>query len=308
MLVLAGLAIADPPVAGPRTDGAGEFFDVLNVITRPEPKKDVWNVAEISAPLSWLTAVGPASLVPDLPQLPGADAFQNLLDRLTGDGPGLRSEPAPLALAGVRRDPGRWRYRQETADTLYRLTTKIETPDPFEVRTLPYGGRDWKAEEKFQVPLPLPPVVAEQMFVFGQFSGAGDSFNNQQTTLNGKTGVGVKWSLLAGSELQFRYGTLFNYADVYRTTRFSERTQPAVEVLAKLPLPLIGPWQLEYTGSALPALTSADHDQLRQELKLALPLKGDSEFEFGARYRWDYVQTTPWADRAQLFLGVKLRH
>ena len=60
----------------------------------------------------------------------------------------------------------------------------------------------------------------------------------------------------------------------------------------------------------LPAgLQNLTYDQFKSELRLAYPLAGDNELEFGARYRWDITPTpTPWVDRAQLFLGVKLRH
>src|SRR5262249_61197043 len=87
--------------------------------------------------------------------------------------------------------------------------------------------------------------------------------------------------------------------------RYHAGAKPAVELVARMPL--VGPLELEYTGSAIPAVTRSDTDQFKQELRLALPLKGDNEVEFGARYRWD-TSPTPWVDRAQLFLGVKLRH
>ena len=109
-------------------------------------------------------------------------------------------------------DPGRWRYQQETVGSLYRRRTKLEVPDPHEVFS-PYGGRDWKAQEKLHVPVPIPIPLAEQLFVYGQFDGSGDTLKQQQTTLYGKTGVGVKWALIAGSEVQLRYATLFSYAE-----------------------------------------------------------------------------------------------
>ena len=102
--------------------------------------------------------------------------------------------------------------------------------------------------------------------------------------------------------MQLRYATLMSYE-----VTTPGRVQPALEVLAKLPL--MGPLSLEYTGAAIPAVARTDYDQLKSELRLAYPLTGDNELEFGARYRWDITPTpTPWVDRAQLFLGVKLRH
>jgi Protein of unknown function, DUF481 len=213
---------------------------------------------------------------------------------------------------GLTKNPGRWLYKGTADGGLFRLTTKIEHPDPNDLETLPYGARDWKAEEKVQVPLPLDTPVAQQVYLFGQVSGNGDSFNNRQTTLNGKTGFGLKWSVFGDSELQLRYGTMFTYADVYSNSRFQERARPAVEILAKTPL--IGPLSVEYTGSALPALSANQPDQLQQELRFAVPFRGDNEFEIGARYRWETVPTLsattplPWYDRAQLFIGLKFRH
>ena len=193
-----------------------------------------------------------------------------------------------------------------TGGGLYKRRSKLEVPDPIDVWN-PYAGRNWMAQEKLSIPVPVPLPGAEQLFVYGQFDGSGDALNNVHTSIYGKTGIGVKWALIAKSELQLRYGTLFSYADPNSAGRFQERAQPAVEVMARLPI--FGPLEIEYTGSAIPAVTRTDTDQLRQELRLALPLRGDNELEFGARYRWEYSQeTTPWSERATLFLGVKFRH
>ncbi len=295
---MAGPLYASSPPESPRAD---DFFSQLG-LARTVPERDVWGVAE-SPPANWMTAAGPVAGTISASGT-GAD-FQQLLDRVSEDGPRLTTSTDHWN--GLNRDPGWWRYRVVRTESLYRLATKLELPDPFEVRSSPFGGRDWKAEEKMQIPVPIPVPVAEQLFVYGQFNGSGDALNNQMTALTGKTGLGLKWSLLWKTELQLKYGALFNYPELYGPTRGIDRAKPAVEVVATVPL--IGPWQLEYTGAALPAVSRADPDQIRQELRLAFPLRGDGEFEFGARYRWeDGPLATPWLDRAQLFLGVKFRH
>jgi Protein of unknown function, DUF481 len=292
-----------PPSTASRADGRVNFFEAVGASRPAGLGQDVWRVTEDApAPLAWMTATDPLAPPPDLPAFGAADSFQQLLDRMADADD--RRGPVVDPWTGMNRDPGRWRYKLERSESLYKRTTKLELPDPAEVRTVPYGGRDWKAQEKVQIPVPIPVMVAEQLFVYGQFDGSGDTLNSQQTSLSGKTGVGMKWSLVAGSELQLRYATLFSYADA-GASRSQDRAQPAVELVARLPL--VGPLELEYTGSAIPAVTRTDTDQFKQELRLALPLKGDNELEFGARYRWDTTQT-PWVDRAQLFLGVKLRH
>lgn len=290
-----------PPRAAP-----ADFFAALG-LTAPAPAdRDVWQLTTPTAPVpfGWMTASGPLPTGPEAPTLPTA-AFQQLLDRFADDGP--RWSASGSGSERINNDPGRLRYQFERTDSLHYRRLRLEVPDAYEVHALPYGSRDWKAEDKVRVPVPIPVPTAEQMFVYGQFNGSGDSLNNLSTTLSGKTGLGVKWALLGKSELQLKSGALFNYSDATGWSRNPDRAKPAVEVVATVPL--AGPWSLEYTGSALPAVSRADPDQIRQELRLAFPLRGDGEFEFGARYQWlDTPQVTPWVDRAQLFLGVKFRH
>jgi hypothetical protein len=295
--LLAGPLCADPPAVPARADGPPDFFTAIGLDRRPDPTADVWKVAESPSPFAWMTDVRPHPVGAGAVSFGRADPFQQILDRMADADD--RSRPTATA-PGLIVDPGRWRYKQEISGDLFRRTTKLEVPDPQEV-WVPYGGRSWKAQEKVQIPVPVAVPTAEQLFVYGQFDGSGDALTHQQTSLSGKSGVGVKWALIAGSELQLRYATLLSYADASPS-----RVLPSLEVLAKLPL--VGPLQLEYTGAAIPAVARTDTDQFKQELRLAYPLKGDNELELGARYRWDLTPSTPWVDRAELFLGVKLRH
>jgi hypothetical protein len=297
VLVLAAPLCAEPPDAPARVDDPPDFFAALGLARRPDPAADLGHLTDLPAP-NWMTDAGPLPATPAASNFAGPNAFQQVLDRMVD----ADDRPRPsFAAPGLIVDPGRWRFKQEMAGDLFRRTTKVEVPDPQEV-WVPYGGRNWKAQEKVQIPVPISVPLAEQLFVYGQFDGSGDALTHQQTSLSSKSGVGLKWALLAGSELQLRYATLMSYE---LTT--PGRVQPALEVLAKLPL--MGPLSLEYTGAAIPAVARTDYDQLKSELRLAYPLKGDNELEFGARYRWDITPTpTPWVDRAQLFLGVKLRH
>jgi len=300
LLALAGPLAAEPPPDGPRAEDPADFLSALGVARRPDPAADIWRITESPAPFAWMTAADPLPTSTDVLAPGSSGSFHQLLDRLGSTDEVPRG--TLIVQPGMTIDPGRWRYQQETIGGLYRRKTKLELPDPHEVFS-PYGGRDWKAQEKLQIPVPIPVPLAEQLFVYSQFDGSGDTLKQQQTALSGKTGVGLKWALIAGSELQLRYATLFKYADLDGPSR----AQPAVEVMARLPL--VGPLELEYTGSAIPAVARTDTDQFKQELRFAYPLRGDNELEFGARYRWEYTPTpSPWVDRAQLFLGVKLRH
>jgi hypothetical protein len=296
--VFAVPVLAEPSTDFSRADDPLDFFTALGLSRRPDPTTDVWHVVEPPCPLSWMSDSGLLSVCPgESPTGPG-DAFTQVLARMSDDRPYSQFGYAP----GLVVDPGRWRYKLETTGDFYRRTSKVEVPDAQEVWT-PYGARDWKAQEKVQIPVPVSIPLAEQLFVYGQFDGKGDALIRQQTSLSSKSGVGVKWALIAGSELQVRYATLTSF-----DATSPSKVQPALEVLAKLPL--LGPLSLEYTGSAIPAMARTDTDQLKQELRFAYPLSGDNELEFGARYRWDVmaVTPTPWLDRAELFFGIKFRH
>jgi hypothetical protein len=278
------------------------FFDALGLTKKKEPRSDAWRVGESSTPFPWMTIPIDASTTEERFAFASAEPFAQVLDRMSPLDINHVSDGPP----GVINDPDRWRYKHERSGSFYKRRTKLELPNPNEVWS-PFAVRDWKAQEKLQIPVPVPIPAVEQLFVYGQFDGSGDALNNQQTALYGKTGVGLKWLLVSGSELQLRYATLLSYADELSVGRFQERAQPAVEVMARMPI--VGPLEIEYTGSAIPAIARTDTDQLRQELRFALPFRGDNELELGARYRWEYAPvSTPWVDRAQLFFGVRLRH
>ena len=303
LAVIALLAPSGPSSSVlPRADEP-TFLNAVGLSPLKQSTDDVWKVAD-PAPFAWMNTTPPFSTPGDPLTVDTPLSFQQILERVAP----LDEQPRIGAgLPGVITDPGRWFYKKEmTGGGLYKRRSKLEVPDPNDVWS-PQAGRNWMAQEKLSIPVPVPLPGAEQLFVYGQLDGSGDALNNVHTSIYGKTGIGVKWILLAKSELQVRYGTLFSYTDPNSAGRFQERAQPAVEVMARLPI--FGPLEIEYTGSAIPAVTRTDTDQLRQELRLALPLRGDNELEFGARYRWEYSQeTTPWADRATLFLGVKFRH
>jgi hypothetical protein len=278
--------------------------DFLKLFQPPEPLAPLDKlVPPTSAGLAWMTDPGLFAPAEEKPHF-SVGELGDVMDR---QGTGLF---AGAGKKGLYQDPDHWRFRGDLSDSFYRRTLKVDVPNPGEVAR-PFSGRNWNTEDRFQIPVPIPLPVAERLFVFGQVLGSGDALDNRTTTLSGKTGVGVKWSPLGATEVQLRYGTWLNYADVYGATRFQERPQPAIEVLAKMPL--IGAWHLDYTGSALPAVQTTVRDQFKQELRLAVPLNGgDNEFEFGARYRWEVQPTptaapTPWVDRAELFMGLKFR-
>lgn len=198
-----------------------------------------------------------------------------------------------------RNKAGRFNLSRELAVERILLKSNLEWPDHRELREIPSHPRDWKAEESLNFPI----ADRESLFVFGKLDSSGDTFNNQQLKMRGKTGVGWKYSLFEGSEVQFRTGPLVKLEEAWQT-RSMDRSQWSIEMQAKLAL--FGPLQLQYAGEALPAFTPAERRTLQQDLKLALPFGANREMHIGAKYRWeDVLAPTPWLDRTQLYLGLK---
>ena len=110
--------------------------------------------------------------------------------------------------------------------------------------------------------------------------------------------------------VQLRGGPAMRYEDPDRPTPGStnRNSEMMVEVTTKLPLPVLGAINFEYTGSAVPPITAAERERFKQNLKFALPFSDSSQFHVGARW-WTEEQTTttPFVDRAQLYLGVQLK-
>lgn len=261
--------------------------------------------------LGWLVCLGPAPAADGVPEwLPPPKPrppIWDLVSEVPVSRPGetftdlLSHVARPPADSGARFDAGRLKLSRESSLQVVSVQSSLELPDARQFREAPYLSRDWTAEESLKVPLP----AYESMFVYGSFDSSGDYDNNRQVRLRGKTGLGWKWAPFSRSEVQVRTGPVVSYADVYNPAS-QERSQLSVELQAKLDL--FGPLQLKYSGEALPRVVPADRHTLWQDLKLAVPFGTNREFHLGANYRWEDRSTTPWMDRAQLYLGLKFQH
>src|SRR5262249_29974816 len=97
------------------------------------------------------------------------------------------------------------------------------------------------------------------------------------------------------------------YTDPLRPERAQEHSELLVEVQGRLPL-LFGAG-LEYQGSAVPALTPLAHDQITQDLRLALPVGSTGKLRLGARRRWEnFAEPRATPDSMQLYMGLELAH
>jgi hypothetical protein len=159
----------------------------------------------------------------------------------------------------------------------------------------------WESDETLKLPMAGP------FFVFGQLGASTPDVEQRQYKWLGKTGVGVKVKPWLLSEVQVRGGPAVRYDDTEKLSpgQSPERSELFLEAVTKVPLPGVGPVNVEYTSYAVPAATAADHNQVNQDFKLALPISGSGQFHVGAKYRWEAASSTPWMDRAQLYMGLQ---
>lgn len=183
------------------------------------------------------------------------------------------------------------------------LNSKValhEGDDPLD----PTRRRAWETDETLKMP------VAGPLFLFGQLGASSPSVEQQQHKWLGRTGVGLKLKPWFLEEVQVRGGPVLRYDDTskLKTGQSPERSEVFLEAVTKVPLPVIGPLNVEYSGFAVPAVTPADRHQINQDVRLAKPLSGGSEFHLGAKYRWeDTPSPTPWLDRMQVYVGLQLK-
>jgi hypothetical protein len=164
----------------------------------------------------------------------------------------------------------------------------------------PSARNTWETDETVKLP------VGGSVFVFNQVTGSTPAVEQQQYKWLGKTGVGVKLKPWLFQEVQLRTGPAVRYDDTGTLSKGQspERSELFLEAVTKVPLPVVGPVNVEYSSFAVPAATSADRNQINQDFKVALPI-GGGQFHVGAKYKWEAASATPWMDRMQLYLGVQ---
>lgn len=207
------------------------------------------------------------------------------------------SRPAPEEL--IQRA-----YSTRVGGEWAALTSNIacREPDPSPGAS---GLTSWETGELLRVP-----VAGESLFIFGQFDAGSPSVEQQKLRWTGRTGVGVKVRPGLVEEVRLRGGPAVRYDDSARVPRGQapEQSELFLEVAARVPVPLVGPINVEYVGVAVPAATPNDRDRAEQDLKFALPFSPGSQFHVGAKVRWEDAPTvTPWTDRMQLYMGLQMK-
>jgi hypothetical protein len=181
-----------------------------------------------------------------------------------------------------------------------KLNSKVVLIDPNANPYVPIRRSGWKTDESLKLPL------AGSLFVVGQLQANSGSIEYQQYEFIGRTGVGMRLPEWLGGEIQVRSGRSKANYDTDTESMFPGKVTTFFELATKWPV--LGRLNLEYTGKAIPAPTSADHDVWKQELKLALPFSDSGQFHVGARYRWEDAATqSPWHERMNVFIGLQMK-
>jgi hypothetical protein len=205
----------------------------------------------------------------------------------------------PLSTPNLKPDGLQRVASASTATEFLDLSAKVKLRER-DADLDPAARNAWETDQTLTVP------VAGSLFFFNQVSGSTPAVEQQQYKWLGKTGVGLKIKPWLMQEVQVRTGPAVRFDDTGTLSKGQspEHSELFVEAVTKVPVPVVGPVNLEYTTYAVPAATSADRNQINQDFKVALPFAG-GQFHVGAKYKWEAASTTPWMDRMQLYLGVQ---
>jgi hypothetical protein len=218
----------------------------------------------------------------------------------------LASEGSPGPSAGSWEQPDKRprKVSQKSEFLLGSLSSQIEVSDAPQPRIWddPTWKRTWQTDNSWQV------SVAGPLSVFGQVGANSDEAQQANMKVSGRTGLSCKLPVGSLAECTFRSGPGVSYTDPLHPLRAQGRSDWLLEFQARWPL-LFG-IGLEYQGSALPALTPLQQDQLNQDVRLAMPLGSTGKLKVGAKRQWTgtFDQRAAWTDNTQLYLGLELSH
>jgi hypothetical protein len=203
--------------------------------------------------------------------------------------------PQGLKLDGVKRVAD-----ASTATEWADLSSKVKLRER-DIQLDPTVRSAWETDETVKLP------VAGSLFVFGQMGASTPAVEQGQYKWLGKTGVGLKVKPWLMQEVQIRCGPAVRYDDTEKLSpgQSPERSELFLEAATKVPVPVIGALNVEYTGNTVPPATPTDRNAVNQDLKLALPINGSGQFHVGATYKWETASATPWMDRMQVYMGFQ---
>jgi hypothetical protein len=219
-------------------------------------------------------------------RLDGTSAFES---ERSGARP---AEPAGQALGPVPRSLG-----GQTGWAWGSVSTRVAVKEPLDPAE-PRAGEGWQTEEALRLRLGGP------FSVFGQLGAHTDATMPQEPKLAGRTGLAWKLPSLLGGDVQVRGGPVFTCDDPLHL----EPPRPELFVELQGRWPVVGPLNLEYQGSATPALAATEREQLTQDVRFELPVGSAGRVRLGAKRSWENVAgARPWIDHSQLYVGLEMK-
>jgi hypothetical protein len=164
----------------------------------------------------------------------------------------------------------------------------------------PTAAHAWQTDQALRLSMLGP------FFVYGNLGTKIDTQMPQSSQVAGQTGLACKLPVGSLAELQVRSGPRLTYVDPLRSTVRSQ-SDWLLEIQARCPLVYgVG---LEYQGTAIPATSTMQHDQVNQDVHLAIPVGSNGKVQVGAKQSWlSNTAPQPLAITMQLYLGVQLTH
>jgi hypothetical protein len=219
-----------------------------------------------------------------------------------------RSAVFELALPQVPRDSRpAWEgpfgldanFLQKYEDQWGGVSSKTMVHDSRALPDSPLSSSKWQTHDEMRMNVHGP------IFLFSQVNAGCDALDNQELKLEGKTGLACKLEGGSRCELLLRGGPTMSCADPLRPERYKQESELLLELQCRCPLP--GRVNLEYETAATPALSLAERDRLKQDLRLALPLGNLGKINVGAKHSWENTPAPrPWTDGMQFYIGVDL--
>jgi hypothetical protein len=215
---------------------------------------------------------------------------------------GLLLAPEPAAKIEPWQDPSGLKasFLKKYGEEWAALSSKLDVQDCGRVPDNPFVANKWQTEDELRM------NVAGPFFMFSQVGAGCDAMEYQQLKVMGKTGLACKLAAWSRLEVLMRGGPTMTSVDTLRPDRRKEESELLLELQCRYGL--AGPVKLEYEGAAIPALSLADRERIKQDLHLAVPLGNLGKFSVGAKHNWEDISgNRPWTDGMQLYIGVDLK-
>jgi hypothetical protein len=251
----------------------------------PDPNEEL---SSLCARQSVLGSFLPGHFAPKGEEVSGGADDAALLRSLSGDrgeGPDVSQE-------------GSWKIKnkKESVWGSLELEVMLENLDGPSRDAL---GDRWQTKKALQVD------VAGPLFAFGEFNAGYNTISAQEMKMSGGTGLGFKLASWENGEVAVKGGSQINYSqDPLRPTLIQNDKSRLVLGL-ECQYAIVGPLKLEYSGSAVPAMSALESNRISQDIRLLLPLGNNSQFRLGAKRNWsDQPALRAAPDANQVYFGI----